>query len=362
MKANSYIKNLAPYQPGLPIDQVARQYGLDPKKIIKLASNENPLGMSPKAKDAMLKAASETHRYPEQYNLLQALAAKYNVSPEQITLGNGSNDILDLIARTYLNGGHQAVSSQYAFAIYQIATYSTGAKNIIVPATHYGHDIAAMVASIGPKTKVLWIANPNNPTGTFIPYAELYRHLLKVPKHVAIVLDEAYYEYLSPEDQANTVDWLKDLPNLILVRTFSKIYGLAGLRIGYAISSTQIAQLLNRIRQPFNVSTPAIAAATAALADIDFANKSRKLNNSGRQQLQEGLDNLQCRHLQAKGNFITFKVPLSEKINKSLLSQGVIVRPLTPYGMQNYLRVTIGTAAQNKSFLKALATSLKQQI
>jgi histidinol-phosphate aminotransferase len=359
MQANSYIENLAPYQPGLPIDQVARQYGLDPKKIIKLASNENPLGMSPKAKAAMVKAATETHRYPEQYNLLQALAAKYNISPDQITLGNGSNDILDLIARTHLNDGDQAVSSQYAFAIYPIATQSAGAKNIIVPAVNYAHDISAMVAAITSKTKILWIANPNNPTGTFTPHPELYKQLLKTPKHVIIVLDEAYYEYLSPEDQANTIDWLKDLPNLILVRTFSKIYGLAGLRIGYSISSPQITQLLNRIRQPFNVSTPAIAAATAALEDQHFVSESYNLNITGRQQLIKELESLELSCLPSYGNFVTIQINNAAEINQALLKRGIVIRPLTAYDMSNYLRATVGTQAQNQIFINSLREGLK---
>jgi histidinol-phosphate aminotransferase len=349
-----YICDLAPYQPGLPIALVARQYGLNPRSIIKLASNENPLGMGPNARAALLKELPRACRYPEQYALLQAISHALNVPADQIVLGNGSNDVLDLVARTFLAKGDEAVSSQYAFAVYAIATQSTGARSVVVTAKGYAHDLAAMVAAVTPHSKVLWIANPNNPTGTFIPYNELYEHLSRVPRHVTIVLDEAYYEYLENDDRYDSTRWLQYFPNLILVRTFSKIHGLAGLRIGYALTSARTAELMNRVRQPFNVSTLSIAAAVAALGDMRFVHRSQTVNRSGRTQLLAGLKKLAIEPLPAYGNFVTFAVPCAAAVNEALLRTGIIVRLLASYGMPDHLRVTIGTAKENQHFLAGL--------
>lgn len=356
--AQSYICDLNPYQPGLPIELVARKHGLDPKDIIKLASNENPLGMSPKAKVALEKTIPDAHRYPEQYALTQALSAFYGVDPEMVIVGNGSNDVLDLVARTFLNDGDEAISSQYAFAVYPIATQSVGATNVIVPAKAYGHDLPAMLQAITPRTKVIWIANPNNPTGTFVAYVEVQQFLKQVSPEVVVVLDEAYYEYLAPEDRVKTTDWLDDYPNLIIVRTFSKVYGLAGLRIGYGIMSKEIASLISRVRQPFNVSTLAVAAATAALEDTAFVEKTVQLVNEGRKQLTQGLRALNLEYLPAYGNFVTFRVADAESVNLKLLKKGVIVRPLGGYHMADWLRVTIGLPRENKRFLHALSSVL----
>lgn len=357
IQPQQYICDLSPYQPGMPIEQVVRERGLDPAMVVKLASNENPLGMSPKAKSALMQAIPDAHRYPEQHGLIQKLADRLTIEPAMIVLGNGSNDVLDLIARTYLNDGDEAISSQYAFAIYQIATQSCGATNVVVPSKNYGHDLGAMLRAVTPKTRVIWIANPNNPTGTFIPYGEIKEFLDQVPKGVIVVLDEAYYEYLSPEDRVDSLRWLADYPNLIITRTFSKIYGLAGLRIGYGGMSTEIASLLNRVRQPFNVNVLALAAATAALDDTGFIAESARVNTAGRIELLEGLTKLDCECLPAYGNFVTFQVKDAAKVNEALLNQGVIVRPLGGYGMPDWLRVTIGTAAENERFLQALSTA-----
>lgn len=356
--AQQYICDLTPYQPGLPIDQLARERSLDPATITKLASNENPLGMSPRAKAALESALAGAHRYPEQYVLTQALANRHTINLDMVVLGNGSNDVLDLIARTFLHEGDEAISSQYAFAIYQIATQSCGATNIVVPAKDFGHDLKAMLAAITPKTRVIWIADPNNPTGTFVPYTSVKAFLDRLPKHVVVVLDEAYYEYLAPEEQTNSVKWLADYPNLIITRTFSKIYGLAGLRIGYGIMSAEIANLLNRVRQPFNVNVLALAAATAALDDTEFVAKSKQLNDQGRKQLQASLAGLGVECLPAYGNFITFRVQNAAKVNELLLNQGVIVRPLGGYGMPDWLRATVGTTEENAHFLQILTTVL----
>lgn len=355
MQANKYIANLAPYQPGLPIELVARQYNLQPHNIIKLASNENPLGMSPKAKLAVQRAAQNVHRYPEQHDLLQAISATTGVAPDGIVLGNGSNDVLDLIARTYIAPGDSATSSQYAFAIYQIATQSAGGHNSIAPAKDFGHDLTAMRRAITPTTKIIWIANPNNPTGTYITPNKLAHFIASVPPHITVVLDEAYYEYLAPSDRANTTDWLAHYKNLIIVRTFSKIYGLAGLRIGYGLASPQIANLLNRVRQPFNANNLALCAATAALNDTVFVKKSYSLNLAERTKLTAGLHKLGLRTLPAFGNFVTARVANANHVNQQLLQRGIIVRPLAGYDMPDYLRITVGLATENAALLQALA-------
>ncbi len=357
--AQPYICDLSPYQPGLPIDLVARKYGLAPKEIIKLASNENPLGMSPKARAAVERLLPEAYRYPEQHNLTQALSKKLQVSPESIVLGNGSNDVLDLIARCYLGASDDAVSSQYAFAIYAIATQSAGAKNTIVPATDYGHDLGAMLAAITPATKIVWIANPNNPTGTFIGYKKVEKFLASVPERVIVVLDEAYNEYLDAKDVVNAIRWVDEHPNLVVVRTFSKIYGLAGMRIGYGVAAPAVAELLNRVRQPFNVNMLALAAATAALEDDEFVARSATANRTGRAQLLARLDQLGLECLPAYGNFVSFKVAQAAQINEQLLGQGVIVRPLAGYGMSDWLRVTVGLPRDNERFLATLKKLLR---
>lgn len=355
---NPYISALVPYRPGTPIEELARERGMPAAEIVKLASNENPLGMSPKAKRALENSLGELHRYPEQYDLTQAVATHSGVEPQQVVLGNGSNDVLDLVARTFLREGTEAVSSQYAFAIYQIATQSAGARNVVAPAKNYAHDLASMGRAITPRTKVVWIANPNNPTGTFEPYTAVKQFIESVPQQVVVVLDEAYYEYLPEADSVNAVEWLAEHPNLIVVRTFSKIYGLAGLRVGYGLASAEIAELMNRVRHPFNVNVAAIAAATAALGDSEFISQTLAVTNEGRKQLLAGLEKMGMERLSAYGNFVTFRAAdaaAALAANEYLLNQGVIVRPLSGYGMPEFLRVTIGLKAENERFLSALA-------
>jgi histidinol-phosphate aminotransferase len=351
----AYICDLAPYQPGQPIAAVAREYGLEPAAIIKLASNENPLGMGPKAKAAIRSTVRELHRYPEQYGLLQKLAAHLGVHSSQLVLGNGSNDVLDIVARTFIGQENEAVSSQYAFAIYQLATQAVGGKNVIVPAAAYGHDLSAMAQAITSATRVIWIANPNNPTGTFVPYKDLRAFMAQVPRQIIVVLDEAYYEYLTPESRGDAISWIAKHPNLVVIRTFSKIYGLAGLRIGYGVASPEVAGLLNRVRQPFNANSAALAAAEAALDDTAFLQRSYEANRRGRLQLTAGLAKLGLECLPAYGNFVTFCAPDAAALNNALLGQGIIVRPLAGYGMPGFIRVTIGTRTQNVRFLQAMA-------
>lgn len=356
--ALSYVRAISPYQPGKPITELAREMGLPVEKILKLASNENPLGMSPKAKKAVEIAIAGIERYPDQFDLIAKVAECTGVGQNQLVLGNGSNDVLDLIARVFLAPGRSAVFSQHAFAVYPLATLATGAELICTPAKHYGHDLEAMRAAIRPDTRIVWIANPNNPTGNFLPYPEVRAFLEVVPREVVVVLDEAYNEYLPPAERVDTADWIKDFPNLVVTRTFSKIYGLAGLRVGYALASAEIADLMSRVRQPFNVNNLAIAAAVAALDDHLFVADSYELNRRGMEQIVAGLKRLGLEHIPSHGNFVTFKAGDGAAVNQKLLQQGVIIRPIGGYGLPEWLRVTIGSEPENARFLDALEKAL----
>lgn len=357
-QALSYVCAISPYQPGKPITELAREMGIPVESIVKLASNENPLGMSPKAKVAVEKAIAGVERYPDQFDLIAKLAARCGVAQNQVVLGNGSNDVLDLIARVFLAPGRSAVFAQHAFAVYPLATLSTGAELICVPAKNFGHDLGAMRAAIRPDTRIVWIANPNNPTGNFVPYAEVRAFLESVPRDVVVVLDEAYNEYIPAAERVDTTAWLKDFPNMLICRTFSKIYGLAGLRVGYGVASAEIADLMNRVRQPFNVNNLAIAGALAALDDDDFLNASYELNRRGMAQIVTALEKHGLEYIPSYGNFVTFRAGDAAAVNQRLLKQGVIVRPIAGYGMPEWLRVTIGTEAENARFIEALAKSL----
>ena len=357
-QALSYVRAISPYQPGKPITELAREMGIPVDKIVKLASNENPLGMSPLARKAVEKAIAGIERYPDQFDLIAKVAERCGMAQNQVVLGNGSNDVLDLIARVFLAPGRSAIFAQHAFAVYPLATLSTGAELISTPARHYGHDLAAMRAAIRPDTRIVWIANPNNPTGNFLPYPEVRAFLDAVPQDVVVVLDEAYNEYLPPAERVDTAAWIKDFPNLVVTRTFSKIFGLAGLRVGYALASADIADLMNRVRQPFNVNNLAIAAAIAALDDHLFVAESYELNRRGMEQLVAGLKRLGLEHIPSHGNFVTFKAGDGAAVNQKLLKQGVIVRPIGGYGLPEWLRVTIGTEPENARFLEALEKAL----
>lgn len=357
-QALPYIRSISPYVPGKPITALAREMGLAPETIVKLASNENPLGMSPLARQAVQDALGGVERYPDQFDLIATLAEHHAVSPAQIVLGNGSNDVLDLVARVFLSAGRSAVMSQYAFTVYPLATIATGAVPVVVPAQHYGHDLAAMRAAIQPDTRIVWIANPNNPTGTFLTYQALHDFLAGVPADVVVVLDEAYTEYLLPQERVDSVRWVEAFPNLVIVRTFSKIYGLAGLRVGYAVASPEVADWMNRVRQPFNVSNLGLVGAIAAIKDHAFIAQSFELNRQGMQQLVAGIKRLGLAHIPSHGNFVTIEVAEAAAVNQRLLAQGVIVRPLVGYGMPRHLRVTIGQEAENQRFLDALEKAL----
>ena len=360
--APEHIRSIAPYQPGKPISEVVRELGLDETTIVKLASNENPHGIGPRTRAAIDAALGEISRYPDGngFKLKAALAARFGVDMNAIVLGNGSNDVLELVSLAFLGAGRSAVFSQHAFTVYPLATQARGARSIVVPAKAYGHDIAAMADAVVDDTTVVWIANPNNPTGTLATPTELEALLRRLPPRVLVVLDEAYSEYLPLEAKYDSVKWLKRHPNLIVVHTFSKAYGLAGLRVGFGLMQPALADVLNRVRQPFNVNGLALAAATAALDDMEFVARSYAENLQGLRQLDEGIRALGLDAIPSYGNFLTVRVGKAAEIFKRLLRRGVIVRPVAGYALPEYLRVTVGTPEENTRFLAALAASLKE--
>ena len=358
--APRYIKSIAPYQPGKPISELAREMGLVEANIVKLASNENPLGVSPRAQEAIRAMRDDLSRYPDGngFELKQALERRYGVATESIVLGNGSNDVLDLAARAFLTPQDEAVYSQHAFAVYPLAVQAIGARGIEVPARDFGHDLDAMASSVTEKTRIVFIANPNNPTGTLLGAAALESFIAKLPPHVLVVLDEAYNEYLPLDARADTLAWLPRFPNLVITRTFSKVYGLAGLRVGYAFASKDVADLMNRVREPFNVNSVALAAAAAALEDFDFVRRSFELNCAGMKQITDGLTKLGLAYIPSFGNFVSFEVADASGVFQKLLRSSVIVRPVAGYGMPRHLRVSIGLESENARFLESLRQAL----
>jgi histidinol-phosphate aminotransferase len=361
-----YVRAIAPYQAGKPIAEVAREFGLDEAAIVKLASNENPFGVPESARQAMAAAAAELGRYPDAngFDLKAALSKRYEVPADWITLGNGSNDILEIAAHAFVERGQSVVYAQYSFAVYALATQGVGARHIVVPAKNHGHDLPAMLAAIDDDTRLVFIANPNNPTGTFIKAAEIEAFLSNVPSHVVVVLDEAYNEFLAKEDQFESAQWVKKYPNLLVSRTFSKAYGLAGLRVGFAIAQPALTDLMNRIRQPFNVNALAQAAAVAALNDQEFLQRSAENNRAGYAQLVEAFDKLGLEYVPSYGNFVLVKVgdeaDAGARINLALLKQGVIVRPVGNYGLPEWLRISIGLPEENEVLIEALTHALAE--
>jgi histidinol-phosphate aminotransferase len=355
------VQTLTPYIPGKPIGELERELGL--RHIVKLASNENPLGPSPLALEAAARVLPELHLYPDGggFELKATLARTLGVNPEQITLGNGSNDVLELVARVFLCGEASAVFSEHAFAVYPILTQATGARALVAPAhdgsrgPHHGHNLEAMTRAIRPDTRVVFIANPNNPTGTYLGKFELENFLRSLPEQVIPVVDEAYFEYVRKPDYPDALTLLSTIPNLIVTRTFSKAYGLAGLRVGYSVSSPAMADLLNRVRQPFNVNAPALEAARAALGDVEHLVRTVRLNDAGLSVLTKALTQRGLQVIPSVGNFITFDAGQpSGPVYAALLREGVIVRPIGNYGLPNHLRVTVGTEDENQAFLGAL--------
>ena len=360
--APDYIRAIAPYQGGKPISELAREMGLNEADIVKLASNENPLGISPKAQMAIDEAVHDIARYPDgnNFKLRKSVSEKFGVAYNQIVFGNGSNDILELAARAFLQAGCEAIYSQHAFAVYPLVTQAVGATGVVVPAQNYAHDLDGFLKAITPKTKLIFIANPNNPTGTLISKKVLKAFLKQVPSNILVVLDEAYDEYLNAKSKSEAVSWLNEFENLIISRTFSKAYGLAGLRIGFGLMHPSVADLLNRVRQPFNVNSIAQAAAVASLADEDFVARSYAANQAGMVQMTQGLSKLGLEYIPSHANFVSFKVVNAAQINQQLLQNGVIVRPIANYEMPEYLRVSIGLFSENDRFLTVLETILNK--
>lgn len=359
--APDYIRSIAPYVGGKPVEEVARELSLDPATIVKLASNENPRGPGPRVREAIARAIGEASRYPDGNGFLlkQALAERLGVAPDQLVLGNGSNDVLELASLAFMQPGDDAVFSRHAFIVYPLATQARGARGIDVPARDLGHDLAAMRAAITAKTRVVFIANPNNPTGTWLLPEDLKAFVASVPRDVIVVLDEAYDEYLVPTARSPSVSWIAQHSNLLVSRTFSKAYGLAALRVGYGVMDASVADLLNRVRQPFNVNAIAQAAALAALEDPDYVEESRLLNEAGMAQLAAGLEVLGVRYVPSHANFVLAKVGAADRVYAALLEQGVIVRPVANYGLPEWLRVTVGLPEENTRFLTALAKTLE---
>ena len=367
--APDYIRAIAPYQGGKPIAELAREMGLNESDIVKLASNENPLGISPKAQMAIDEAVHDIARYPDgnSFELRKAVSEKFGVAHSQIkhsqiVFGNGSNDILELAARAFLHAGCEAIYSQHAFAVYALVTQAVGAIGVVVPAQNYAHDLDGFLKAITPKTKLIFIANPNNPTGTLLSKDALRAFIHAVPANILIVLDEAYDEYLSTDNKSEAISWLAEFDNLIISRSFSKAYGLAGLRIGFGLMHADIADMLNRVRQPFNVNSIAQAAAVASLADVDFVARSYAANQAGLAQITQGLTQLGLEYIPSYANFVSFKVANAVQVNQQLLQNGVIVRPIANYEMPEYLRVSIGLFSENARFLTVLEEILSKEI
>ncbi|MBZ0332858.1 histidinol-phosphate aminotransferase [Marinobacter sp. JH2] len=355
------VQALSPYQPGKPIEELARELGLNPEDIIKLASNENPQGPSEKAMAAARKALEESCLYPDGngFDLKQALANRLGVATNQITLGNGSNDVLEVIARCFAGPDSEVVFSQYAFAVYPLVAQAIGARGVSVPAKEWGHDLDAMAKAVTERTRLIFIANPNNPTGTVHTADAIEAFLQRIPEHILVILDEAYCEFLTGEEYPDGIQLLQRFPNLIVCRTFSKAWGLAAMRVGYSLSSPAIADVLNRVRQPFNVNSIALAAAAAVLEDDAYLNRSREVNEAGLRQLSEGFERLGLPFIPSFGNFIAVDVgEQSSDVYQALLSRGVIVRPVAGYGMPNHLRVSVGLPEENERFLAALSEAL----
>ena len=363
--ATKGVRSLQPYQPGKPLEELEREYGIS--QAVKLASNENPLGPGPAALRVIRDQLNKLARYPDGngFALKTALANKHGVTTAQITLGNGSNDILELLARAFVTPEHNVIFSQHAFAVYPIVTQAVGAKAVITDAHDWGYDPDAIRAAIDDKTRLIFIANPNNPTGTWLSRQQLQKFLSHVPSEVLVVLDEAYYEYatdpsMGAGDYPNGMQWLSEYSNLVVTRTFSKAYGLAGLRVGYSVSHPEIADILNRVRQPFNVNSLALAAAEAALEDHEHLEKGLACNVAGMQQYTRAFTELGLEYIPSIGNFICVNVGEAASIYEQLLHQGVIVRPVANYGLPEHLRISIGTAQENERCIAALQTVMSK--
>jgi histidinol-phosphate aminotransferase len=357
---NPALATLPVYQPGRPIEEVARELGLPPDEVIKLASNENPLGPSPAALAAMQEAIKQLHLYPDgnAFHLKRRLAQKLELEPAHLILGNGSNEIIEFAGHAFMEPGAEIVVSQYCFAIYPIVTLLFGAKPVVVPARNYGHDLPAMLAAITPKTRVVFVANPNNPTGTLAPREDVLRLVNEVPERVLLVMDEAYLEFL--DDPVDLLPLIRAgaRRNLLLMRTFSKIYGLAGLRLGYGIGHPELIAALEKIRQPFNINSIAQAGALAALDDVEHMRRTRLNNAVGLKYFEDGFRKLHLEFVPSSANFLLVRVGDGARIFNELQKRGVIVRPMGGYQLPEWIRISVGTPEENSRCLAALGELL----
>jgi histidinol-phosphate aminotransferase len=353
------VRTASPYVAGRPIDEVARELGLDPATIVKLASNENPLGMSPKAAEAIKNL--DLARYPDaNATRLKAVISKHHdVDPSCITIGTGSENLIELIGKAFIEPGTNGVSSQYSFICFQQSVHNAGGTNVVVPAKKLGNDLDALLAAITTETRALYIANPNNPTGTFITPVEMDAFLAKVPSRVVVLLDEAYTEYLPPEFRFDGTQYARRYSNVVVTRTFSKVFGLAGLRVGYAISHPDLADYMNRVRLTFNANEVAQAAAAAALTDTEFVERSYELNRVELARVQHALDDMGVTYVPSMANFVLLNVGDAAMVNTAMLHQGVIVRPMGMYGLTEWLRISIGLPQENDRCLEALKKALQ---
>lgn len=352
----AHVRAIPPYVQGREPSSVAREYGLDESRLIIMASNENPLGMSDKAREALLRFSGNPGRYPDSDGVLlkEAIANKLAIDPSWIMLGNGSSDLLEMIARSSLERGRNAIISQYAFSVYRAAIQMTSGECVTIPARDFGHDLEAMLDTINAATAVVYLANPNNPTGTYFSEHAFERFLRAVPEQILVVLDEAYREYLEPGERFKSLDMLQRFPNLVLTRTFSKAFGLAGLRIGFAVARPELVATMNKVRTPYHVNMLGQVTARAAIGDVDFVERSRLLNSSGMDFLTAEFDRAKLHYVPSKGNFVMVEVGDGEGVHRQLLARGIIVRPMRPYGLPGWLRVSIGLREENEAFIRAL--------
>jgi len=352
---NPKILKITPYQPGRPIEEVKRQLGL--KEVIKLASNENPLGPSPKAVKAIKNALGKINRYPEGgcFYLRQALSKKLKISPDNLIFGNGSDELIDIIIKTFCREGEEILTSEVTFLEYKIIAQQNGRLVRTVPLKDFKYDLSALKENIGLRTRVIFIANPNNPTGSYVHKKEVEDFILSLPENILVVFDEAYFEFVDRKDFPCALDYLKEGKNVIILRTFSKIYGLAGLRIGYGIARKEFIQYLERCRQPFNVNLLAQEAAQAALSDTAFVKKSKKIAREGKEYLYQSLEKMGIEYIPSAANFILLNLGQDGlEVFKKLLKQGVIIRDMCQYNLKDFIRVTVGTEKENKKFITAL--------
>ena len=349
-----YIRSLIPYEPGKPIEEVEREYGISGS--VKLASNENPLGPSPRALAVLRERLPELHLYPDGdcFYLNRALARKLGVEPDRLIFGNGSNEIIELAARTFMRPGDEAVMAEQAFVVYELIVQAVGGKRKTVPLKNFTHDLAAMADAVTPQTRLVFLANPNNPTGTIYRRRDWEAFLERISPDVLVIVDEAYFEYVEEADYPNSLDYHARHPAILTLRTFSKLYGLAGLRIGYGIGAKSVIALMQRVRQPFNVNAPAQWAALAALDDSEHVQRSLGVNQQGVKYLQTEFARLGLSYIPSQANFILVRVGNGHEVFQRLLQQGVIVRPMVGYKFPEHVRVTVGTMAQNQKLIGAL--------